>query len=93
MLALALTFFVSVPAVAAPEDGPTTQAAVVDILVARPLGIVVTAVGAALFVVSLPFSALGGNVGKAAQMLVVRPARETFVRCLGCPSVETRANR
>ena len=88
LLALALTCLISVPAVAAPEDGPTAQAAVADILVARPLGVVVTAVGAVLFVVSLPFSAIGGNVGEAAKLLVVRPARETFVRCLGCRSVE-----
>ncbi|WVM90481.1 multidrug transporter [Halopseudomonas pachastrellae] len=34
--------------------------------------------------VSLPFSAMGGNVGEAGHELVFRPAEETFVRCLGC---------
>jgi len=34
--------------------------------------------------VSLPFTALGGNVKQAADVLVVGPAKETFVRCLGC---------
>jgi hypothetical protein len=43
-----------------------------------------TVVGAATFVVSLPFSALGGNVADAADTLVVGPAKATFVRCLGC---------
>ena len=57
-----------------------------DILVARPFGMVLTLVGSALFVVSLPFTALGGNVSEAADVLVVGPAKETFVRCLGCTS-------
>lgn len=75
---------VSLPALAGPEDRPKAGAMVADVLVARPLGVVFTVVGSALFVVSLPFSALGGNVGAAAQALVVKPVRETFVRCLGC---------
>jgi len=55
-----------------------------DILVARPIGVAVTAVGAAAFVVSLPFSLLGGNVKEAGENLVVNPGKATFVRCLGC---------
>jgi hypothetical protein len=42
-----------------------------------------TAVGVVTFVVTLPFSALGGNVGEAGQILVVDPAKYTFVRPLG----------
>ena len=57
---------------------------VVDVVVARPLGVLLTTAGAAAFVVSLPFSALGGNVSEAADVLVVKPGKETFVRCLGC---------
>jgi len=75
------------------ENSYRTQAAAADALIARPLGLVVTGLGAAVFVVSLPFSLIGGNVGEAADMLVVEPARETFGRCLGCTSVEQkRAN-
>jgi uncharacterized membrane protein len=55
----------------------------VDVLAVRPLGFVATVLGTGLFVVSLPFSALGGNVDEAAQNLVVKPARFTFVRPLG----------
>jgi len=55
----------------------------VDVLAMRPLGFVATVLGTGLFVVSLPFSALGGNVGEAAENLVVEPARFTFVRPLG----------
>jgi hypothetical protein len=39
-----------------------------------------------VFVVSLPFTAAGGSVKEAGRGLVVGPAKETFVRCLGCPS-------
>jgi hypothetical protein len=74
------------PVHAAPEDEPSAMAMTGDLLIARPLGIVITTIGAAAFVVSLPFSAAGGNVEQAAQTLVVGPARETFVRCLGCRS-------
>ena len=56
---------------------------VVDGLLVRPLGLVATVGGAALWVVTLPFSALGGNAGEAADALVVDPARFTFVRPLG----------
>ncbi len=55
----------------------------VDVIAVRPLGFVATVLGTGLFVVSLPFSALGGNVDEAAENLVVGPARFTFVRPLG----------
>lgn len=55
----------------------------VDAVAIRPLGIVATVIGTGLFVVSLPFSALGGNVGEAADALVVAPAKFTFTRPLG----------
>ena len=54
-----------------------------DLILARPLGIVATVLGCAVFVVSLPFSALGGNTKQAAQKLVKEPAAFTFTRPLG----------
>lgn len=71
-------------AFAGPEDEPSGGEMMMDAVVARPIGIATTAVGVAAFIVTLPFSAMGGNVDKAASKLVVDPARETFVRCLGC---------
>ena len=65
-------------------EEPSALAMVGDAIIARPLGAVFTVVGAALFVVTLPFSAAGGNVGEAGKELVVGPAEATFVRCLGC---------
>jgi hypothetical protein len=55
-----------------------------DLLIARPLGLLATVAGAAVFLVSLPFTAAGGNVAEAGQTLVLGPAEATFVRCLGC---------
>jgi hypothetical protein len=54
-----------------------------DLLLVRPLGIVATVLGCAVFVVSLPFSALGGNTKQATQKLVKEPAEFTFTRPLG----------
>ncbi|WP_092389336.1 hypothetical protein [Halopseudomonas salegens] len=66
------------------ESEPGIFAMTSDLLIARPLLLGVTAVGATVFVVSLPFTAMGGNIPEAGRELVVRPGRETFVRCLGC---------
>lgn len=64
--------------------GPTSAAMVGDALIARPLYAVATVVGATVFLVTLPFSALGGNVDEAASELVTGPARGLLTRCLGC---------
>jgi hypothetical protein len=54
-----------------------------DLVLARPLGIAATVLGCAVFVVSLPFSALGGNTKQASQKLLKEPASFTFTRPLG----------
>lgn len=54
-----------------------------DLLVARPLGIVGIAIGATLFVVSLPFTLPTGSAGDAAHELVAKPFEYTFDRPLG----------
>ncbi len=54
-----------------------------DALIIRPLGLAATVLGAAVFVISLPFHALGGNTREAARKLVVEPAEYTFKRPLG----------
>jgi hypothetical protein len=86
LLAVALLASSSVPALAADEERPNAFTMFGDLVVARPLGVVITAVGSVAFVVALPFSALGGNVEESADALVMGPVRETFLRCLGCQS-------
>ncbi len=65
-------------------EAPPAYAMVGDLLIARPLLIAGTIIGAGVFLVSLPFTALGGNVKEAGQALVVEPGMAAFVRCLGC---------
>ena len=64
------------------EPGPAGM--IIDGLVVRPIGLVATIVGSVLFVITLPFSAMGGNVDQARENLVEAPANFTFTRCLGC---------
>ena len=53
-------------------ENPGIFAMVGDLIIARPIG------------AALPFTALAGNTAEAGQELVVRPGKETFMRCLGC---------
>lgn len=62
---------------------PSAGAMAYDLVGMRPLGFAALVGGSVLFVVSLPFSALGRNVGEAGQALVVKPAKFTFSRPLG----------
>ncbi len=57
-----------------------------DLVIARPVGLVMTVAGTAAFIVSLPFTLLAGSTGEAADTLMIGPAKTTFVRCLGCTS-------
>ena len=54
-----------------------------DLALARPVGAAATVTGFALFLVSSPFSLLGGNAGEAWDQLVAAPAAYTFKRPLG----------
>ena len=54
-----------------------------DAILVRPLSLVATAIGTALFFASLPFSIMGGNVNIAAKKLIGEPAQYTFLRPLG----------
>jgi hypothetical protein len=84
LLCLTMMGTPGLPAYAAPDDQPSAGEMTADLVVARPFGVAITAVGAAVFLVSLPFTALAGGVGHAADELVKKPAQETFMRCLGC---------
>ncbi len=66
------------------EENPSALAMTGDLLIVRPVMFTMTVVGAALWLVSLPFSAAGGNAKQAGKTLVATPATHTFMRCLGC---------
>jgi hypothetical protein len=71
------------PSYMARTEDVSAEAIIVDGLLLRPGGILATVVGTAVFVVTLPFSIPTRSVDKAAQKLIVDPARYTFVRPLG----------
>lgn len=83
-VAVCLLAFSSVGHARAVDESPSALAMTADALFARPVLFATTVVGAAVYVVSLPFSLLGGNAKEAGEVLVVGPAEATFVRCLGC---------
>ena len=66
------------------DESPNEWAMVGDLLVARPVGVVMTVGGAAVWLVSLPFTLLAGHAGEAAETLILGPGETTFMRCLGC---------
>jgi len=84
LVLVALLLAPSVFAQSSIDEKPNAFAMAGDLVVARPIGLVMTAVGGAAFIVSLPFTALAGSVSESAENLVLGPAKETFVRCLGC---------
>lgn len=67
-----------------PPYKPSAGEMIVDGLIVRPLSLAGTIIGTGLFIVTLPFSAAGGNVEEAGERLVAEPARATFGQCLGC---------
>lgn len=71
-------------AASAVDESPNEWAMVGDLLVARPVGLVLTVGGAAVWLVSLPFTLLAGHAGEAAETLILGPGETTFMRCLGC---------
>lgn len=88
-LALCLSLLLSqwsfaYPVSGAVQEEPSALAMTGDLLLVRPAMLAVTAVGSAVWLVGLPFSAAGGNVKGSANTLVLQPAKNTFVRCLGC---------
>jgi hypothetical protein len=66
------------------DESPNEWAMVGDLLVARPIGLVMTVGGTAVWLVSLPFTLLAGHAAEAAETLMIGPAESTFMRCLGC---------
>lgn len=85
MLAMSSMTFVSSAYAGDYDSGerPSGSAMLADAVFMRLPMTVVTLVGAAAFVVTLPFSALGGNVGEAGTKLVKEPFEYAWLRPLG----------
>lgn len=82
VMALAVSL---VPPVWAYRDWDSTPMEV-DGWVLRPLGLAATVLGAASFLVALPFAALTDTTEQVADRLVVAPYKFTFERPMGFPT-------
>ncbi|MCD6251090.1 MAG: hypothetical protein J7J29_02080 [Psychrobacter sp.] len=69
------------------DFGPSYETMVVDTVVGKPLQLVNAVAGTAAYLVSLPFSLIGGNADQAQQKLFVEPW-DAMGRCLGCTVAE-----
>lgn len=85
-LCLVASLQLASPAAIAARDHnrPDEMEVALDLIVARPIGLGMAAVGSVFFVLTLPFSLIGGNMGEAADILVLGPYKEVLWRCLGC---------
>ncbi len=72
---------ISVPAFA--EDFQRAVAMVADVVIARPAGLACIVVGAAAFIVALPFGLTSGSTKPVARILVTSPFEFTFKRPVG----------
>ena len=69
------------------DFGPSYGTMLADTTVGKPLQLVSAVTGTALYLVSLPFSLIGGNADQAQQKLFVEPWN-AMGRCLGCTVAE-----
>jgi hypothetical protein len=65
------------------DDEVTGGEMLADAVAVRPLTFAATVIGTATWIVSLPFTLIGGNTGEAGEKLVVEPFKYTFARPLG----------
>lgn len=82
---LAIAMVTALPAMAEeqlPEERRGGDMAI-DMVLARPIGLLSVIGGSVLFVVSLPFTIPSGSVDAAADELVRKPINYTFRRPLG----------
>ncbi len=63
------------------ETGGT--AIVLDVLLARPLGIASLAIGTAIFFIALPYTIPSWTIGRSADKLIAEPFKFTFLRPVG----------
>ncbi len=64
-------------------SGSGVPAIVADVFIARPLGLMATLAGSALYIVSLPFTVPARGTEQAKKVLVDYPYHYTFSRPLG----------
>jgi len=69
-------------------DDPLIQGwSLIDLFVARPLGIVAGVGGTVVFVAALPFTIPSGSVGNAADTFITQPFQFSFLREIPDPDL------
>lgn len=72
------------PNAAAMSDKDYSSGAIVfDALILRPMGLIATAFGAGVYIVSLPFTLISEDADRVGAKMVGEPLRYTFKRPLG----------
>jgi hypothetical protein len=66
-----------------PCRGPDAGEIVLDVLIARPLGLASMVVGLAGAIVAYPFALASGSADRVTQKLIYEPYAYTFVRPVG----------
>lgn len=67
-----------------PANPPAAEAMAADLLILKPLGLVTTVLGVALYTVALPLTAWSRErMDASAQRFIIDPGHYTFVRPLG----------
>lgn len=86
LVCAAMAAAVAVQPVLANEQLPKDRASgdmFLDVVGARPIGLLAIVAGSVAFVVALPFTLFSGSVGSSADELVKKPIDYTFRRPLG----------
>lgn len=65
------------------DEEPNAAEMLADAIIVRPITLVASAVGAVGWVISLPFTIPGGNVGEVGRKAVTEPLEYTFLRPVG----------
>lgn len=80
------------------QEQATLPDYLLDVALYRPAGLIATALGSGVFLVTLPMTAVANlfppydAIPKAGEALVLNPAQLTFVRALGEPVFKSSAN-
>jgi hypothetical protein len=64
------------------SDPAKAEWSILDLVFARPLGILAGIAGTGIFIASLPFTIPSHSVNKASKMFIVEPFKFSFVRDL-----------
>ena len=83
VMTLVFAFGMVFAAEAEAEDSPSFPDILCDLILMRPVGVVVLGVGLVVTAVAMPFALPTGTMGQVSQTLIVDPFDYTFVRPLG----------